>query len=621
MRGRERFYPWVLVLGSALLFFARANMPLTDGDSALYGAVAKNVLSSGDWVVMGTRGWLLDKPPLTIWLTAIGIKLFGAIPLALRWWHSLMAVCLVLGTYGISRQFFEPATGFLAGAITGTSVLVWYSGIVPQQDVPAVLFAVVTLYGLIRYVEGRSVAGYYILWLGAALAALNRAFAGLILPASIAVAHIGLLVLRGTRPRILPGAERGAAWAHFLAGPLLFVAIVAPWFVLGYLRMGYRFIDYHLFSGNARFFTNPRGGSGFLHFWSYIPLLIASFLPWSGLIFHALQGGFTSLRHVVTHSFDQCARAPAGLLGVASARVRKCLRFRCLPATPDRVHMPESGTGRPESVLDGAGPGKTPGSQRHISEHTGDTFFLVWFLAAFALPFALRWRVIRYLLPSIPPLAVLSARFLAPFFTGTFSRSHLRRLKVVATLSCVVVVPLVAALTLIVAGRFPEDQARYLPVVAVPIAGLGISLAVFVALCYLGRARAAVSLLVGLTALSYLGTFFVLGSKWEEVAPWQTMSLIIDSAAAPSSPVVAAEVPQDELVFLDFYVNRPIEPMKDPSWLHAPATGCSAVIVIAGNSAVQSVLGAAKILARPPELLFEAPSGTQVLRFSFAGQD
>ncbi len=596
---RARAYPWVLAALSGLLFFARADMPLTDGDSALYGLVARNVLSTGDWIVMTARGWLLDKPPLTVWLTAIGIQLFGATPFALRWWHSLTAVGLVLMTYAISRLFYEPRTSFWAGAITATSVLVWYCGIVPQQDVPAAVFAVVSLYGLVAYLERGSRAAFYLIWVGAALCALTRAFAGLVLPVGVALAYLALHRLRRRpRPRLRPGngpcpavkgAARGLARVHLVAGPALFAAIACPWFVLGYLRLGYGFLDYHLFSGNARFFSSPSGTSGFLHFWSYAPLLVASFLPWSGTMFHAI------LRAV--RSFVRVFPGPAAR--EAWRRVRGLLGPERSPSRP--------GPGSPDAA-----------------EHVGDAFFLVWFVAAFALPFPMKWRVIRYLLPSIPPLAALTARSIAPLLEGAPSQTdpaRARELRLAATVSSLVVAPLVLAMVLVIAGRFPEEQSRYLAVVAIPLGGLGASLVAFAVLSFLGRCRSALHVLLGLTALTYLLTFCAAASRWETIAPWRTMSRIIDEAAAGSLPVLAVDVPRDELVFLDYYASESIIIGDARACGERIASERLPFVAIVGQSAAESVREASLSAGASVEKAFSAPSGTHVLKLSFAGRD
>jgi len=51
-----------------LLFLSCLALPLTDGDTAYYGKIARNILETGDWITLRFKGdALVDKPPIT-WL-------------------------------------------------------------------------------------------------------------------------------------------------------------------------------------------------------------------------------------------------------------------------------------------------------------------------------------------------------------------------------------------------------------------------------------------------------------------------------------------------------------------------------------------------------------------------
>ena len=71
----------ILLLGtlSAAVFFFQLGSPRLDSwDEAIYAQVAKEMVSSGDWI---TPHWnqqeFFQKPPLLIWLTALLFKVFG----------------------------------------------------------------------------------------------------------------------------------------------------------------------------------------------------------------------------------------------------------------------------------------------------------------------------------------------------------------------------------------------------------------------------------------------------------------------------------------------------------------------------------------------------------------
>jgi hypothetical protein len=68
-----------LIVFAGFIFFWRLGEPaLKDWDEAIYAEVSKEILLTGNWIDLQCDGkpWL-EKPPLTLWLTAILYRLFG----------------------------------------------------------------------------------------------------------------------------------------------------------------------------------------------------------------------------------------------------------------------------------------------------------------------------------------------------------------------------------------------------------------------------------------------------------------------------------------------------------------------------------------------------------------
>src|SRR5206468_467671 len=66
--------------------------------------VARGALKSGEWVALySPGGQVFDKPPLTIWLLALSMAVFGSAEWALRLWHILLALATVFITYRLAR--------------------------------------------------------------------------------------------------------------------------------------------------------------------------------------------------------------------------------------------------------------------------------------------------------------------------------------------------------------------------------------------------------------------------------------------------------------------------------------------------------------------------------------
>lgn len=500
-----RGYLVVLLAVAVLLFFFRVGMPLTDGDTAYYGKIARNILERGDWVTLHYRGDdFVDKPPLSIWPMAVSYLLFGFHDWATRAWHSLLAVGSVLLTYGLGRRLYSAVEGFWGGLVLATSFLLAYSGQVPQQDVPLLFFSLLCFWALVRYVqEGRAWA-----WLlaGAAvgLAVLTRGLQGAVFPAGVALVYLGLRwLLPGSAGGGPPGGEGGGGGLRipslplFVAGVGAFLLVTAPWYCLEFQRLGWPFLRYYFGAGNTRYLTAiaPPSPGGPL---AYLPLLVVAFLPWAGLAFSALRLG-----------------------------VREALRRRGEPA------------GR------------------------AALFLLSWFLVAFFLPFAIRWRVIRYLLPALPPLALLTGRFLrlllgVPAGVGTEGDRD-RRLTEYRWLSW----GTLAAGLLLVAGvlatvpRFREAQEGLVPVLLPFLAVFLGALALSALLGLARRVRASVSLLAGGALLAYLVVFAQLDRHIYLLNPWPPAARAVNTAARPSDRVVFLS-PQTN-PFVDYYVLAPVE--------------------------------------------------------------
>jgi 4-amino-4-deoxy-L-arabinose transferase-like glycosyltransferase len=111
----------LLFLVPASLFFLTFRLgagSLASWDEALYAAVAKEVVHTGDWLRFTLDGdpWT-DKPPLAIWATALMFKLFGVNEFAARLFSALCGTGTVVATYFMGRQLVNRWTGFLAAIV------------------------------------------------------------------------------------------------------------------------------------------------------------------------------------------------------------------------------------------------------------------------------------------------------------------------------------------------------------------------------------------------------------------------------------------------------------------------------------------------------------------------
>lgn len=114
----------LLALVAALVFLANIAAPprLMDDVDAVQAQIARNMLTSGDWVTARLDGVpYLEKSPMLYWMMAVSYRVFGVhdwsarLPLAL----SCMLLCWVLYRFG--RWAFDEEAGFYAGIVMATS--------------------------------------------------------------------------------------------------------------------------------------------------------------------------------------------------------------------------------------------------------------------------------------------------------------------------------------------------------------------------------------------------------------------------------------------------------------------------------------------------------------------
>jgi 4-amino-4-deoxy-L-arabinose transferase-like glycosyltransferase len=270
----------VLALLAAGVVLATAPLPQVDSDAPLYGRIAVNVLSSGDWFTFQHPGWLVDKPPAVFWIMAASFWMGGVSDATMRLWQLLLVLVLAALTGAAARTAGgSREEGWLAALVLMTSVQVFYQATVPQQDVALTACLTLALYALLRYLrDGRH---RWAIVAGAAVAAavLVKGIAGAAL--FLAAAAAVLLTARRALPHPAPRIA-----AHAALGAAVVAALAAPWYVHGILQHGDPFVRTFLTTGTlgvGRFFhpaistPPPYWFAAF----AYVPLMALGMLPWT----------------------------------------------------------------------------------------------------------------------------------------------------------------------------------------------------------------------------------------------------------------------------------------------------------------------------------------------------
>jgi 4-amino-4-deoxy-L-arabinose transferase-like glycosyltransferase len=224
----------VVLFAAGIIFITGVISPpsLMDDVDAVEAQIARNMLTSGDWVTARINGVIyLEKSPLEYWIIAETYKVFGVHDWAARTPIALTAIVLTLLTAYFGRWAFGNRTGFYAGLAMGTCIGLWLFTRILIPDVMLTLTVALAMWAFLRTQdedEKRPFLWACILAASLALGFLLKSLVGIVFP--IAVVLLYLLLTRQLFSR--------EAWKrlHPWWGSLIFLAIATPWHILATIR-------------------------------------------------------------------------------------------------------------------------------------------------------------------------------------------------------------------------------------------------------------------------------------------------------------------------------------------------------------------------------------------------
>jgi len=275
----------VLLLTAATFFLLLGSRALNEPDEGRYSEIAREMITSGDWVV--PHFWFmphLDKPPLTYWCEALSMKCFGQNEWAVRLPLALAALSGLLATFLLARAMIGSRGGWLSILMLQTSFLYFVMARFLTTDFFLTQFIAWAFYFLweswreVRSPSprlGRFLSWHLAGWVAVALAFMTKG------PIAVAIPLAGLLALAIFRRRQLAAGKM--FFTGIVLGLGLMLILVLPWFLAVFHRQPeaaiYMIINQafgHLFGVTI----NNRRGSPFYFF----GILALGLLPWTILL-------------------------------------------------------------------------------------------------------------------------------------------------------------------------------------------------------------------------------------------------------------------------------------------------------------------------------------------------
>jgi 4-amino-4-deoxy-L-arabinose transferase-like glycosyltransferase len=214
---------WLLfaAIFAAVYFASLFSPPLMDDVDASHAQAAQYIAHTGDLITPKTDGIrYIEKPPLPYWLVAAMYKIFGENTFATHLPNALAMLALTWLAWTWARRTWGDRAGLYAGlgVLTSVGPFLFTRFIIPEAILA--FFLLVSLYTLITGLELNEPARFYWMWAGVGLALMTK---GLIGPVFFFGAAIPYLLLTGQWRR----------WKALnpVTGPLLFLAIAAPWHI------------------------------------------------------------------------------------------------------------------------------------------------------------------------------------------------------------------------------------------------------------------------------------------------------------------------------------------------------------------------------------------------------
>jgi 4-amino-4-deoxy-L-arabinose transferase-like glycosyltransferase len=255
--GDSRWNGWIVVVAASLVFLVSVVAPprLVDDVDAVQATIARNMLTSGDWVTARLDGVAyLEKSPLIYWTMATTFKAVGVHDWAARLPLALACILLCWVTYCFGRWAFGGDAGLYAGLVLATCVGLFLFTRILIPDAMVTLAITGAIWAWLRILDPEEFQlRKWSLVLGACIGC------GLLLKGLIAVVFpvlTGLIYMAATRQIF-----SRECWQrlHLVLAVAVALLIAAPWHVLATVRNP----PYLAFSLHA----GPGGYRGF--FWFY----------------------------------------------------------------------------------------------------------------------------------------------------------------------------------------------------------------------------------------------------------------------------------------------------------------------------------------------------------------
>ena len=279
----SRLLWWTLAVVALARFLTLGLYPLTDTTEARYAEVARKMVELNDWITpwydYGVPFWA--KPPLSTWLTAASLKLFGVNEFAARLPYFFLALLIAWLVWDWARRRSAREALLSVGLLCGT-MLYFIASAAVMTDLALVLGTTLAMRGFWSAFEDPAVARpneKWLLFIGLGIGMLAKG------PVSVVLTGTPIVLWAIVSGNFIAALKR----LPWIKGSLLTVAIALPWYWIAEIRTPgfweYFFIGEHWKRFTVTGWTGDKYGTAHATARGAIWLLaIAACLPWTALL-------------------------------------------------------------------------------------------------------------------------------------------------------------------------------------------------------------------------------------------------------------------------------------------------------------------------------------------------
>ena len=270
-----------VLISFAVYFHGLGDYGFIDPDEGRYSEIPREMIETGDFITPRLNYVkYFEKPPLHYWLTAASFKIFGENEFSGRLFPVLSGLgCCVLAYVLALKVTKSRYAAELSGLMLSSSVLWYAASRINLTDMTLTFFFTASMTCYYLWSTENKKLMLLLFYAFMAFAVLTKGLIGVVLPGGIALIH---LIITKQYKKIAPLFSPRAI--------LLFLVIVLPYFI-AVCRKNPDFFEFFFIREHFLRYTTTIHAR-YEPFWFFIPIIIAGFIPWAGMIWDSMRAVF-----------------------------------------------------------------------------------------------------------------------------------------------------------------------------------------------------------------------------------------------------------------------------------------------------------------------------------------